>query len=66
MPTITIEGPALADIEKRRELVKRLTAAAVAYYGRFKPEDIVVLVKEYPPECVAVGGELVCDRGGRK
>jgi 4-oxalocrotonate tautomerase len=62
MPTVTIEGPAVQDMDKRRELVKRVTDAVVAYFGRFKPGDIVVLVKENPPECVAVGGELVCDR----
>jgi len=66
MPTITVEGPPAPDLEKRRQLIKQVTAATVAYYGRFRPEDIVVIVREYPPECVGVGGELICDRTGPK
>ena len=62
MPNITVDGPPGPDLAKRREFVRELTDAAVAYYGRFKPEDIVVLIREHPAECVAVGGQLVCDR----
>jgi 4-oxalocrotonate tautomerase len=59
MPTITVEGPPLRDLEKKRTLAKRLTDAAVDAYNI---KQIVVLIKENAAENVAVDGELVCDR----
>lgn len=61
MPTITVEGPKIQEIERKRELVKKLTEAAAAVYGIAK-EHIVVLIRENSPENVGVGGELVADR----
>ena len=61
MPTITVEGPKTADLEKKRSLVKMLTAAAVEFYG-FPAETIVVVIKENDPVNVGVGGILVADR----
>lgn len=61
MPTITIEGPAV-DIERKRLLVKKMTSAAVECYNI---EEIVVLIKENPPENVGVRGELIVDRKKR-
>ncbi len=58
MPVITVEGPALT-VEKKRELVKRLTNVAVDVY---QIERIVVLIRENPPENVGVEGTLVADR----
>ena len=60
MPIITVEGPAIPDIETKREFVKRLTEVAVDIY---KIEHIVVLIRENPPENVGVEGKLVADRG---
>ncbi len=59
MPTITVEGPPLREIEKKRDLARRLTDTAVEVYGI---EHIVVLIKENAPENVGVGGVLICDR----
>ena len=59
MPMITVEGPILPDIEKKRDLAKRLTDVAVGVYGI---EHITVLIKENPPENVSVGGKLIIDR----
>jgi len=58
MPTITVEGPPI-DIERKRELVKRLTEAAIKIY---KIEHITVLIRENPPENVGVNGQLISDR----
>jgi 4-oxalocrotonate tautomerase len=58
MPTIIAEGPPIS-IERKRQLVKQLTEAAVAAY---QIEHITVLIKENPPENVGVGGQLLADR----
>lgn len=59
MPAITVEGPILPDIEKKRALAKRLTEVAVDVYGI---EHVTVLIKENPPENVSVDGALIADR----
>ena len=58
MPTITVEGPPLPT-DSKRELVRRLTAAATEIY---QIPHITVLIKENPPENVGVGGQLLADR----
>jgi 4-oxalocrotonate tautomerase len=58
MPTITVEGPPI-DVERKRQLVRKLYDAAVEVY---KIRHITVLIKENPPENVGVGGELLADR----
>lgn len=61
MPVITINGPKIDDLDKKRELAKELTQAAHKAYGL--PESkIVVYIKENIPDNVAVGGELIVDR----
>ena len=57
MPTITVEGPPI-DVEQKRQLVKKLTEAAVEVYHI---EHITVLIKENPPENVGVSGQLLSD-----
>lgn len=61
MPAIIIEGPAIKDMDRKRELVKDMTDAATKVYGLPK-QTIVVLIKENSPENVGVGGRLVIDR----
>lgn len=61
MPNITLEGPAITDLNKKRELVQLVTKAATEAYG-LPPETIVVVLKENAPENVAVGGILISDR----
>ncbi len=58
MPTIRVEGPVLT-VEKKRELARRLTEVAVDVYAI---EHILVLIRENPPENVAVNGVLIADR----
>jgi len=61
MPNITIEGPAIKELEKKRILAQEITETAVKAYGLPK-EVIVVLIKENSPENVSVGGQLLIDR----
>ena len=61
MPNITVEGPPIKELEKKRTLAKEMTEAAVRAYGLPK-EVIVVVIKENPPENVSVGGQLIIDR----
>ncbi len=58
MPTIMVEGPPIS-IEQKRQLVKKLTEAAVEAY---RIEHITVLIRENPPENVGVSGQLLADR----
>jgi len=61
MPNISIEGPILEDVDKKRILVQELTDAATKAYG-LPRETIVVLIKENSPENVGVAGKLIIDR----
>ena len=61
MPVITIEGPPIKDMNKRRELVANLTKTAADTYDM--PQDkIIIMIRESNPDQVAVGGELISDR----
>ncbi len=61
MPNITVDGPRIDDMDKKREMVRTITDAAVKAYGLPK-QSIVVLIKENKPENDAVAGELLTDR----
>lgn len=61
MPNITLSGPPITDMNKKRLLVQKITAAATEAYG-LPAETIVVVIKENAPENVAVGGVLIVDR----
>ena len=61
MPNITLDGPEIRDIEKKRTLVKAVTEAACQAYG-LPRETMVVVIKENQPGNVAVGGILIADR----
>ena len=63
MPTITVDGPRIVDLDTRRALVKGLTDAAENAFG-INRAHIVVLIREHKPENVGVGGELIADRRG--
>jgi len=58
MPTIMVEGPPI-DVERKRQLVKKLTEVAVEVYGI---KHITVLIRENLPENVGVNGQLIADR----
>lgn len=60
MPVITVEGPKI-EVTKKRKLAQDLTRAASEAFALPK-EAIVVILHEVDPECVASGGELICDR----
>lgn len=61
MPVITMEGPPVADLDKKRRLTKTITQAASELYG-LPEETIIILFRENAPENVSVGGELIIDR----
>jgi len=61
MPNISIEGPRIEDVDKKRILVQEMTDAASRAYG-LPQEAIVVLIKENSPENVGVAGKLIIDR----
>lgn len=61
MPHISIDGPVLKDVEKKRKLIRDITAAATEAYGIPK-EAMVVVIKEHAPENVGVAGELIADK----
>ena len=61
MPNITVEGPAIRNMDTKREFVREMTDAATKAFGLPK-QTIVVLLKENSPENVSVGGELIVDR----
>lgn len=63
MPNITIDGPRIEDLGRKRELVRSVTEAAVQAYG-LPRQAMVILIKENDPENVAIGGELLADRPG--
>jgi len=61
MPSATIEGPKIEDVEIKRVLVKEITDALEKAYNL--PRQVyVVLIKENPPENVGSGGQLILDK----
>lgn len=63
MPNITIDGPPIRETEKKRQLVREMTEAALRAYG-LPREAFVVVIKENDPHNVGVGGQLLADRAG--
>jgi len=61
MPTITVDGPRIEELDRKRQLVKDVTEAATKAFGLSK-EVIVVVIKENTPDNVSVGGRLIIDR----
>jgi 4-oxalocrotonate tautomerase len=59
MPIITLEGPRIEDLDRKRKFVKKLTDAAVEAY---EIKDIIIIMHETTPDNVAVRGELIVDR----
>ncbi|AIF68833.1 4-oxalocrotonate tautomerase [Palaeococcus pacificus DY20341] len=58
MPTVIVEGPKI-DVEKKRELVRRITEVIKEVY---EIPHVTVLIKENPPENVGIDGELLLDK----
>ena len=65
MPTITVDGPPIKELETKRQLVKEMTEAAAKAYG-LRKEIMVVLIRENAPQNVGVGGQLIIDRRHRQ
>ena len=63
MPMIVVDGPPIPEIERKRELVRKLYDAAHNVYGI---EHITVVIRENPPENVGLNGELFIDRKRRE
>ena len=60
MPIVNVSGPAL-NVEKKRDLARRLTEIMCDVYQR-PAGHIIVIVQENPPENISIGGTLVADR----
>lgn len=61
MPTATLEGPPIEDIDVKRNLVKEITDALEKAY-KMPKEVFTVVIKENAPNNVGVGGRLIIDR----
>lgn len=61
MPTATLEGPPIEDVEIKRILVGEITDALEKAY-KMPREVFTVVIKENPPNNVGVGGRLLIDR----
>ena len=61
MPIIRVDGPKVADVDKKRRFMKAVTNAATVLYG-LPAKDIVVLLQENTSDNIAVGGQLLIDR----
>ncbi len=65
MPTVTVEGPPLKDLDRKRTLTREITDALERAFG-LPREAYTVVLRENQPENVCVGGELLCDRIARQ
>lgn len=61
MPIIRVDGPKVADVDKKRQFVKEVTNAATTLYG-LPAQIMIVLFQENTPDNVGVGGQLLIDR----
>ncbi len=61
MPVITIAGNDGIEIEKKREMVKKVSEVVAEAYD-LPIEAITVLVQAYPQESIGVAGQLLSDR----
>ena len=61
MPVITIAGNDGISIEKKREMVKKVSEVVSEAYD-LPIEAITVLVQKYPQDDIGVAGELLSDR----
>ncbi|OEC99201.1 MULTISPECIES: 4-oxalocrotonate tautomerase DmpI [Methanobrevibacter] len=61
MPVITIAGNKGITIEKKREMVKKVSEVVSEAYG-LPIEAITVLIQEYDFDDIGVAGELLSDR----
>ncbi|MFX1346208.1 MAG: 4-oxalocrotonate tautomerase DmpI [Promethearchaeota archaeon] len=61
MPTATLEGPPIEDLDVKRDLVKQITDALEKAY-KMPREVFTVVIKENSANNVGVGGRLVIDR----
>jgi 4-oxalocrotonate tautomerase family enzyme len=60
MPIITIDGPKVCDLDRKREFAEKITKLVSEFYN-IAPGAIVLLLKENAPENVASGGKLIID-----
>lgn len=60
MPFIQIDGPQIP-IEKKRQLSQEITEIVSRIYGIPREAGVFLLIKENNPDCIALGGKLICD-----
>jgi len=60
MPIITIEGPKVEDIDRKRSFVKNVTTIVSDFFG-IAEEHIIILIKENEHHNISSGGRLIID-----
>lgn len=61
MPVITIAGNDGINIDKKREMIKKVSETVAEAYD-LPIEAITVLVQAYPKESIGVAGQLLSER----
>ena len=61
MPIVTIGGNDTISMEKKREMVKKVSEIVAEAYD-LPIDAITVLVQAYPKESIGVAGELLSER----
>ena len=61
MPSVTIEGPKIDNLEIKRVLMKEITDALEKTYS-LPRQTYIILIKENLPENVSVGGQLISEK----
>ena len=61
MPVITIAGNDGISLEKKREMIEKVSETVAEAYG-LPIDAITVLVQAYPKESIGVAGELLSDK----
>jgi 4-oxalocrotonate tautomerase len=61
VPRIIVQAIEGRSIEQKRELIRRLTQAAVEVFEA-DPQTVTVFIEEVPPENFARGGVTAADR----
>jgi 4-oxalocrotonate tautomerase family enzyme len=61
MPFIVVNGPPVAEVERKRRIASGITGVIVREYG-LPPESVTVLIREDAGTNVAQAGVLLSDR----
>ena len=60
MPIVTVEGPRIEDIDRKRIFVKKITSVVSDFYN-IAERNIIILIKENEHQNISSGGQLIID-----